>query len=75
MIACVSPASCNLDQTINTLRYASRARKIQNKLKLNNKYCIEDELAFLRKTLIEKEVLIRQLQQENIQLRASKQCC
>ncbi|KAI3641021.1 hypothetical protein MIR68_001899 [Amoeboaphelidium protococcarum] len=31
MIACVSPSSVNLNETLNTLRYASRARKIQNK--------------------------------------------
>ena len=75
MIACISPASCNLEQTMNTLRYASRARKIQNKLKLNNKFCLEDELAFLRKTLTEKEALIKHLQQENASLRSGKQCC
>ncbi len=72
MIACISPASCNLEQTINTLRYASRARKIQNKPKLNNKFCLEDELAFLRKTLAEKDAMISQLQQENAGLRAGK---
>ena len=73
MIACISPASCNLDQTINTLRYASRARKIQNKLKLNNKFCVEDEIAFLRKTLADKDVIIKQLQQENASLRSGRQ--
>lgn len=31
MIACVSPSSFNFNETLNTLRYASRARKIQNK--------------------------------------------
>ncbi|KAF5297092.1 hypothetical protein FQA39_LY02672 [Lamprigera yunnana] len=31
MIACVSPADYNLDETISTLRYADRARKIKNK--------------------------------------------
>lgn len=31
MIACVSPADSNLDETLNTLRYADRARKIKNK--------------------------------------------
>lgn len=72
MIACISPAMCNLEQTVNTLRYASRARKIQNKLKLNNKFSIEDEVAFLRKALAEKEAIISQLQQENLKLRAGK---
>ena len=31
MIACVSPADDNIDETISTLRYADRARKIKNK--------------------------------------------
>ncbi|XP_067160117.1 chromosome-associated kinesin KIF4A isoform X5 [Apteryx mantelli] len=31
MIACVSPADSNLEETLNTLRYADRARKIKNK--------------------------------------------
>lgn len=31
MIACVSPAESNLQETISTLRYANRARKIMNK--------------------------------------------
>jgi hypothetical protein len=35
MIACVSPADCNLEETINTLRYANRARNIKNKPVVN----------------------------------------
>lgn len=31
MIACVSPADYNMDETLSTLRYADRARKIKNK--------------------------------------------
>eukprot|EP01119_Soliformovum_irregulare_P017463 TRINITY_DN5197_c0_g1_i1.p1 TRINITY_DN5197_c0_g1~~TRINITY_DN5197_c0_g1_i1.p1 ORF type:complete len:591 (+),score=177.67 TRINITY_DN5197_c0_g1_i1:64-1836(+) len=31
MIACASPASINFDETINTLKYADRARQIKNK--------------------------------------------
>lgn len=31
MIACVSPAETNLHETLNALRYANRARNIQNK--------------------------------------------
>lgn len=31
MIACVSPADYNMDETIGTLRYADRAKKIKNK--------------------------------------------
>lgn len=35
MIACISPADFNLDETVNTLRYADRARKIKNKPIIN----------------------------------------
>ncbi|KAI7795730.1 kinesin family member 4 [Triplophysa rosa] len=35
MIACVSPADSNIEETINTMRYADRARKIKNKPILN----------------------------------------
>lgn len=31
MIACISPADYNLEETVSTLRYADRARKIKNK--------------------------------------------
>ena len=35
MIAAVSPADYNFDETLGTLRYASRAKNIQNKPKVN----------------------------------------
>uniref|UniRef100_A0A5S6QWW8 Kinesin-like protein n=1 Tax=Trichuris muris TaxID=70415 RepID=A0A5S6QWW8_TRIMR len=35
MIACVSPADTNHDETMNTLRYAERAKKIKNKPLVN----------------------------------------
>ena len=35
MIACISPADSNAEETINTLRYADRARKIKNKAIVN----------------------------------------
>lgn len=35
MIAAVSPANYNFDETLSTLRYASRAKFIQNKPKIN----------------------------------------
>lgn len=35
MIAAISPASYNFDETIGTLRYASRAKNIQNKPRIN----------------------------------------
>ncbi|OWR41535.1 chromosome-associated kinesin KIF4 like protein [Danaus plexippus plexippus] len=35
MVACVSPADYNLDETVSTLRYADRARRIRNKPVIN----------------------------------------
>ena len=35
MIACVSPAEINFEETLNTLKYASRARNIKNAPKVN----------------------------------------
>ncbi|KAJ8762575.1 hypothetical protein K2173_008014 [Erythroxylum novogranatense] len=35
MIACVSPAETNAEETLNTLKYANRARNIQNKAIIN----------------------------------------
>ena len=35
MIACVSPADINVEESLNTLRYASRARNIRNKPVVN----------------------------------------
>jgi len=35
MIAAVSPSDFNFNETLGTLRYASRAKKIKNKPKIN----------------------------------------
>lgn len=35
MIAALSPADYNYDETLSTLRYASRAKAIKNKPKIN----------------------------------------
>lgn len=55
MIACVSPADNNYDETLSTLRYANRAKNIKNKPKIN-----EDP----------KDALLRQYQEEIAQLKA-----
>ena len=61
-IACISPAAKNHDHTLNTLRYASRARAIRNNLKLNNKLSPEEEIEYLKS-------VIAQLSKENGQLK------
>lgn len=35
MIACISPADYNMDETVSTLRYANRALQIKNKPVIN----------------------------------------
>ena len=35
MVACLSPADNNYDETLSTLRYANRAKQIKNKPKIN----------------------------------------
>jgi hypothetical protein len=53
MIACVSPADSNMDETLNTLRYAQRARSIRN-VATQNLVASKDpaiEIANLRKEL------------------------
>jgi uncharacterized membrane protein YukC len=59
MIAACSPADYNLDETLSTLRYASRAKAIKNKPKVNEdpkdallkQY--EDEIKQLRQMLMQ----------------------
>ena len=43
MVACASPADSNMEETLNSLRYADRARKIKNKPIIN----IDPQLAEL----------------------------
>lgn len=35
LIACISPAPLHLDETLNTLRFASRTKRIKNKARIN----------------------------------------
>lgn len=54
-IACISPAEFNYDETLSTLRYASRAKNISNKPVIN-----EDP----------KDAMLREYQAEILQLKA-----
>ncbi|XP_060113061.1 kinesin-like protein KIF17 [Heteronotia binoei] len=55
MVACLSPADNNYDETLSTLRYAHRAKNIQNKPRIN-----EDP----------KDALLREYQEEIRKLKA-----
>lgn len=35
MMACISPADSNMEETLNTMRYADRAKRIKNKPIIN----------------------------------------
>lgn len=50
MIACVSPADYNVEETLSTLRYADRARKIKNKPIVNQDARVA-EINELKKTI------------------------
>jgi len=54
MICALSPASINYEETLSTLRYADRAKKIQNKAVINES---------------EQDKIIRQLKEENLDLK------
>lgn len=55
MVACLSPADNNYDETLSTLRYANRAKNIKNKPRIN-----EDP----------KDALLREYQEEIKKLKA-----
>uniref|UniRef100_A0A6I8SB11 Kinesin family member 4A n=1 Tax=Xenopus tropicalis TaxID=8364 RepID=A0A6I8SB11_XENTR len=59
MIACVSPADSNMEETLNTLRYADRARKIKNKPIVNTDPQAA-ELQRLKQQVQELQVLLLQ---------------
>ncbi|KAL2894618.1 Kinesin-like protein KIN-4A [Bienertia sinuspersici] len=50
MIACISPADINAEETLNTLKYANRARNIQNK-PVVNRDPISNEMIKMRQQL------------------------
>eukprot|EP01117_Protostelium_nocturnum_P017757 TRINITY_DN7284_c0_g1_i1.p1 TRINITY_DN7284_c0_g1~~TRINITY_DN7284_c0_g1_i1.p1 ORF type:complete len:648 (-),score=234.36 TRINITY_DN7284_c0_g1_i1:1817-3595(-) len=52
MIACCSPSDTNLEETLNTLKYADRARQIKNK-PIVNVDPVKLELILLRKQVLE----------------------
>ncbi|PKA63557.1 Kinesin-like protein FLA10 [Apostasia shenzhenica] len=50
MIACISPADINAEETLNTLKYANRARNIQNK-PIVNRNPMSNEMQRMRQQL------------------------
>lgn len=62
MIACISPAAYNYDETLSTLRYANRAKMISNKPKINE----DPKDAMLREYQDEIQKLRQMLKQNDI---------
>lgn len=58
MIACVSPVEYNVSETLNTLKYANRARNIKNSARINEKEDGWDDVEWLQGTVtrLRKEV-------------------
>ena len=52
MIACVSPIEYNISETLNTMKYASRARNIRNTAKANQVEAGWDDVEHLRNTVL-----------------------
>lgn len=59
MIACISPADSNMEETVNTLRYAQRARGIQNNATQN---LLASSDASAEAAALRREVRVLQLQ-------------
>lgn len=78
MLACCSPADINAEETLNTLKYANRARNIRNRVTINvekmsateNK--LRQELAAATERIEQLETLVNMLHEENFSLKASQ---
>ncbi|CAL5406213.1 unnamed protein product [Camellia sinensis] len=51
MVACISPVYINVEETLNTLKYANRARNIQNKPVVINRDVMSNEMQNMRQQL------------------------
>jgi hypothetical protein len=77
MLACVSPADINADETLNTLKYASRARGIRNKVSVNFERLTEGEIKLKRQLdaalerIAQLELLVNMMHEENTALKES----
>lgn len=71
MIACVSPADYNLDETLSTLRYADRARKIKNKPIVNQDPAVAE---INRLNQLVQKLKLALMHQENQQSCSSHSC-
>ncbi|KAA1097254.1 hypothetical protein PGTUg99_013895 [Puccinia graminis f. sp. tritici] len=52
MVACISPSEHNLGETLNTLKYANRARNIKNRAEVNAQEVGWEDVEYLQSTII-----------------------
>jgi kinesin family protein 4/21/27 len=62
MIACISPLEYNISETINTINYASRARRIKNSVSKNQSEVGWDDIDYLRNTVLKLRTKISTLE-------------
>ncbi|KAK8864351.1 hypothetical protein IAR55_001598 [Kwoniella newhampshirensis] len=65
MIACVSPIEANIGETINTVKYASRARNIRNVSKINQVEAGWDDVEHLQSTVLKLRKQLTALEMED----------
>ncbi|KAG1891461.1 kinesin-domain-containing protein [Suillus subluteus] len=63
MIACVSPTEWNIGETVNTLKYANRARNIKNRAVLNEREDGWDDIEWLQGTVTRLRKDLKQLKE------------
>ena len=70
MIGCASPSSINLEETMNTLRYANRAKNIKNKptVNIDQSSKVIKKLQDLKTTLAVELLRIRSYDNFNVQI-------
>ncbi|EDK37907.2 hypothetical protein PGUG_02005 [Meyerozyma guilliermondii ATCC 6260] len=70
MIACVSPSSHHYDETLNTLKYADRAKHISTKV-VRNRHTVDRHVGTLRATVMAQQREINRLRLQLGQLETS----
>lgn len=77
MLACVSPADSNQNETLSTLKYANRAKRITNKITINQEQsetdALKEEIARLREEIQISDAFIKEVHVELDELRKRNQ--
>ena len=71
MIACVSPAEYNGGETLNTLKYANRARNIKNRAVVNEKEEGWDDIEWLQGTVTRLRKELKLLKENGVAVSAN----